>query len=246
MSDNRAIDLTSGNINRNLVRLSLPIMLSNFMQMFYNLTDAFWLGKLGENAKAAVSVAGITFPIIFFLASFGTGFVVAGTAIVSRYKGSNQPEKIKKTVGQYVIILILFSALYLSLSMIFLRDILTLLKVPPEIFFMANGYMRIILIGAVFMFTFHFYQSIAHGLGDTISPMIVQIIAVSLNVILDPLLIFGVGFFPRLETIGAAYATLLSRLVAAVLALIFMYRRFPRFVPEWKELIPDWHYLKII
>ncbi len=73
------LDLTQGNISKNMMKLALPIMLSNFLQMFYNLTDAFWLGKLGENARGAVSAAGIAFPIIFFLSSFGFGFVVAGT-----------------------------------------------------------------------------------------------------------------------------------------------------------------------
>ncbi|MDP8242247.1 MAG: MATE family efflux transporter, partial [Candidatus Celaenobacter antarcticus] len=96
------IDLTRGNLVKNLVKLSLPIMFSNFLQMFYNLTDAFWLGKLGDHARNAVSVAGLAFPLIFFLSSFGFGFVIAGTSLIAQYKGANKMEKMKEVVGQFV------------------------------------------------------------------------------------------------------------------------------------------------
>src|SRR5690554_3291948 len=106
---NNGLDLTQGSHLKNLVVLSLPIMISNFMQTVYNLTDTFWLGKMTGQAREAVSIAGIAFPIIFFFSSFGFGLVIAGTALVARYKGAMMPEKIKELVGQFSLIFTLIS-----------------------------------------------------------------------------------------------------------------------------------------
>ncbi len=232
------IDLTRGNLIKNLVKLSLPIMISNFLQMFYNLTDAFWLGKLGEHARNAVSVAGLAFPLIFFLSSFGFGFVIAGTSLIAQYKGANKMEKMKEVVGQFVLIIGIFSIFFIAVGLLFINDILHLLQTPEEIFALAKQFITIILMGMIFMFIFLSYQSFSHGLGDTISPMKIQIISVSLNLVLDPLMIFGIGFFPRMETVGAAWATLISRGVAAVIAVIFLFRKTPYIIPKLPGIKP--------
>lgn len=221
-------------------------MLSNFMMTFYNLTDAFWLGKLGDNAMNAVSVAGIAFPLIFFLSSFGIGFMVAGTALISQFKGAGTPEMMKRVVGQFVIILIVFSIIFLAFSFTFLDSILRLLHVPQEIFEVSKQYISYILVGVLFMFIFLTYQSFAHGLGDTISPMKIQIISVSLNVVLDPIFIFGIGFMPRMETVGAAQATLISRVLAAGLAVYFMKKKTSQIIPNLQDIKPDKKLLKKI
>ncbi|MDY6914959.1 MAG: MATE family efflux transporter, partial [Candidatus Cloacimonadota bacterium] len=225
------IDLTSGNILKNLVKLSLPIMLSNFFQTFYNLTDTFWLGKLGDTARNAVAVAGMTFPLIFFLTSFGFGFVIAGTSLIAQYKGAHQYEKMKEVVGQFIIIMILFAIVFLSASFIFIDDILRLLNTPDVILVQAKQYISVILFGMLFMFIFISFQSFSHGLGNTVSPMKIQFISVLLNVILDPLLIFGIGFLPKLEVLGAAYATLIARFIGAGFAVHYLFKKSPQIVP---------------
>ncbi|MFP4459713.1 MAG: MATE family efflux transporter [Candidatus Zixiibacteriota bacterium] len=244
MKPGRSIDLTTGSILKNLAKMSLPIMLSNFMQTFYNLTDMWWLGKLGESARSSVAVAGLAFPIIFFLASFGFGFTVAGTAMVSRFKGAKKPEKIKEAIGQYTFILGIFSMIFLLIAAFFIDDILILLNVPSEILGLANEYMRIIMTGMIFMFIFISYQSISHGLGDTYTPMVIQIVSVLINVVLDPVFIFGIGFIPRMEAVGAGYATLIARIIGAAMAIYSMAKHSPHLVPTFEEIKPNWRVLK--
>lgn len=239
MNKSSGMDLTKGSIFGNLMKLALPIMLSNFFQTFYNLTDAFWLGKLGDQARAAVSVAGMTFPIVFFLSSFGFGFVVAGTSLIAQYKGAGKIEKAREVVGQFIIILIFFCIFFIFISTFFIDEILHLLQTPTEIFDYAKSYISIILSGMIFMFIFLSYQSFSHGLGDTVSPMKIQLVSVGLNVILDPLLIFGVGFFPQLGIVGAAYATISARIVGSILAVIMMKKKSPLLLPHLNNLIPD-------
>jgi len=232
------MDLTRGSLLKNLMKLSLPIMLSNFFQTFYNLTDAFWLGKLGENARQAVSVVGLAFPLIFFFSSFGFGFVIAGTSLIAQYRGANKMEKMKEVVGQFVLIIIIFSIIFVAVGFLFINDILHLLQTPAEIFELARHFITIILMGMIFMFVFLSYQSFSLGLGDTISPMKIQIISVGLNIVLDPLMIFGIGFFPRMETIGAAWATLISRVIAAIIAIVFLFRKTPYIIPKLTDIKP--------
>lgn len=241
--ENKGSDLTQGSIIRNLIKLALPIMLSNFMQTFYNLADTFWLGKMAENAKGAVSTAGIAFPLVWTLSSFGFGFAIAGTALVARYKGANKPEKIQESIGQFTLILVVFTAIFLVISMIFLPQIMKWLQVPEGIFDMAKVYMRIILGGMAFMFVFMFYQAIAHGLGDTVSPMKIQAISVITNVVLDPFMIFGIGFFPELGVRGAAIATFFSRFLAAFFAIFFLFKYSRGLIPQWSDLKPNFKVL---
>lgn len=243
------LDLTRGNNFKNLVKLSLPIMASNFMQTFYNLVDTFWLGKTGEQAREAVSIAGIAFPIIFFFASFGIGLVIAGTALVARYKGAGMPQKIKELVGQFGIVFVLTSGIFVLVGLLFMDSILHLLQTPPEVFHIGRQYMNITIISVFFMFVFFAYQSFAHGLGDTVTPMKIQIISLSLNVILDPFMIFGWWIFPEFGILGAAYATFLCRFLMSLLAIVMFLRKTPEFIPTKKLLKPNfkvmWSILKI-
>ncbi len=246
MQPNKSIDLTEGNLLKNLITLSLPIVLSNLLQMIYNVVDVFWLGKLGENAKGAVSVAGMSFPIVFFFLAIGIGLTTAGTALVSQYKGSNQPDKLRHVVGQFSNILILFFLIMIAVNYFYSKDILRLLNTPESIFLKANTYFSIILYAMPFMIIFISFQSFARGLGDTMTPLKIQIVAITINVVLDPLLIFGVSFFPRLETTGAAIATFTARAIAGILSIILILKKFKILKPHWENLKPDTKMLKRI
>ncbi|PID29698.1 MAG: hypothetical protein CSB55_01375 [Candidatus Cloacimonadota bacterium] len=243
---NKAVKLTEGNILKNLMILSFPIMFSNFFQTFYNLTDAFFLGKLDENARNAVSVAGLTFPLVMFIASFGAGFMVGGVALISHSKGRGESEKIKKLLGQFIFLLSVFSLFFISAKVIFIRKLLLFLNTPPEIFDSALSYIGIIMNGMIFMFVFLLYQSFAHGMGDTLTPMKIQIVSVGVNIILDPVLILGLSGFQKYGVKGAAVATFIARIIAALFAVIYFIKDYREYLPELKDLIPEKNLIKQI
>ena len=242
----KQVDLTQGNLLKNLLYLALPIMASNLIQTFYTVTDAFWLGKLSEGAREAVSAVGISFPLIFFLQSFGFGFVVSGNSLIAQYKGAQQPEKIKRVTGQYTLILLLFSSFFLVLSLSLLENILQWLQTPAEISGVTREYMSILIPAQVFMFIFISIQSFYHGVGDTVIPMKIQFLSVGMNLILDPFMIFGLLFFPKLGVLGAAYATLFTRILAAGTAIYSFFTVHKELLPTWKDLKPDIEMLKRI
>jgi putative MATE family efflux protein len=233
------LDLTQGSHIKNLIRLSLPIMISNFMQTFYNLADTFWLGKLGDGARNAVSIAGIAFPLIFFFASFGMGLGVSAVAVISRLRGSRDYHKIREFTGQFMLVFLIIALLFIVISLSTLGYFLELLQTPPEVIDLAKSYMRVTIMSIFFMFFFLGYQNFNHALGDTVTPMKIQLVTLTLNVILDPFLIFGWWIFPRFETMGAAYATFLCRLLTAILCIIYFRKKTPNLIPTRAELKPD-------
>lgn len=204
-----------------LLKLSLPIMAGYFFEMLYNLADAFFLGRLGKEALAAPAVA---FPIIYFLVVFAIGFSSAGTTLISQAVGKKDDSKVDFYLGQTTTIMLVVSLIFSITGLLLANPMLKLFAVPEDTFLVARQYMTIILIGLPFMFMRLVLQAALHGIGDSVTPLYILAGAVVLNIILDPLLIFGVAFIPPLGVRGAAIATVISRFVASVIAVIILIR----------------------
>ncbi len=207
-----SIDMTTGSARGKLMLLAWPVMLSHLLQTFYNLADAFWLGKIGRQALTAPT---ITMHVFFVGFSLALGISAAGTTLVSQFKGAGNEKKATLVGGQLLFILTGIG-LVLGVAGFFLTPrILNLLQTPADSWQMTYDYMRWIFTGFPLLFVFFVYQGISTGLGDTIGPMQVNLIAVIVNVILDPILIFGLGPFPEMGVVGAAVATVFSRALAS-------------------------------
>jgi putative MATE family efflux protein len=230
----------------NLVVMAVPIMFSNFIQVVYNLTDTFFLGQISHGAKEAVAVTGLAFPIIFLCASFGQGLAVATTALVSRFKGSNEIEKIRHVLGQTWLLNMLFLLFLFLVYQFGVYPILNILQTPEEIVSIAAAYIQYILLGIGMMFIFFIYQSFAVAIGDSISPMVINCISVILNIVLDPLFIYGAGDLPAMGVEGAGLATFLSRVLTVLMAGTYMVRRYHNFLPKKENFIPDYRSIQKI
>jgi len=235
----RNINLTDGKILNKLVILSLPIMLSNFLGTLYNIVDTYWVGKIDTGAKEAVAITGMTFPLVFFIMAFSMGFTVAGTAMVSKFKGMNDIKKVRLTIGQFVPIMGVFSLFLIIINATMIPTFLKIIQTPPELVADATIYITYIMYGMIAMLFFDVFQSITTALGDSLTPLIVQTITVVLNIVLDPILIFGLSIFPKMGIKGAAIATLFSRIVATVFALVIFYRKYRELVPTMQDIKPN-------
>jgi putative MATE family efflux protein len=207
------------NLYKQLLKLALPIMGANLLQMLYNLADAYFLGKLGKDAVSAPSIA---FTLVFFLVVFGTGFSMAGTTLISQSKGKKDQEKIDFYLGQMIFILIFTSILIMVLGLTFSKPLLRLLQVPESAFEYTYEYVTITFLGIPLSFMVIILQSSLQGIGNSVTPLYIQLCTVLLNVILDPLLIFGIGPFPAMEVKGAALATLFSQGVASIISFYIL------------------------
>lgn len=208
--------IIQGPIIKSLITLAWPIMLSQLMQTLYNLADTLWLGRVGPEAVAAIS---ISFPIVFMMISVASGLTIAGTALIAQHKGRGNIKKINKIIGQLFSFIVFLSIIISIIGFIFATKIIVLMGAEVEIVGDASAYLRTIFAGIPFMFIFFIFSSILRGIGDTKTPSIMMFISVVINIILDPLLIFGIGIFPKFNVMGAALATILARAIVAIYAL---------------------------
>ncbi|PGF17621.1 MATE family efflux transporter [Natrinema sp. CBA1119] len=214
-------DLTSGDIAGPLFYLSLPIIVTNLLQTAYNLIDTFWLGQYSTEALAAISFA---FPMVFLLISVGMGLSVAGSVLVAQHIGADEESEAEYAASQTVALSLLGAVVLGLVGYVFVDGLLGLLGASPDVLPLATDYMEVISLGMPFMFGFFVFIALMRGYGDTITPMLVMLGSVLLNVILDPFLIFGWGPFPELGIEGAAIATVFSRALALVVGLVIMFR----------------------
>jgi putative MATE family efflux protein len=239
-------DLTSGSLFWNLVFMAVPIMLSNFIQVVYNLTDTFFLGQLEKGATQAVAVSGLAFPIIFLLASLGQGLAVATTALVSRYKGRGELDKIRQILGQTWVMNLVFLSFLAAIALTSVMPLLQALQTPAEILADANIYIQLIIFGIIMMFIFFIFQSFAVAVGDSVAPMVINIISVLINIVLDPIMIYGWLGFPAMGVRGAGVATLIARVGTVIMATFCMFRYYRNYVPALSDCKPDLGKIKSI
>ncbi len=214
-------------------KLAIPIMVGNLLQSLYNLVDAYFLGKLGPNQLAA---PGIVFPIIFFLIVFAGAFGMAGTTLISQSWGSGDSKKVNFYLGQTFTILMVFSIVVTVIGLLGADLFLEWLRVPQEIYPYAQVYLRIIFLGMPGMFVDFIFRSSLQGTGDSRTPLYVQLSTIGVNILLDWVLIFGIGPFPAMGVAGAALATIIARYLSAVISLAILIRFHPRIKLKKKHL----------
>ncbi|GAB6138214.1 MATE family efflux transporter [Halanaerobaculum tunisiense] len=236
-------EILEGPITTTIFKLALPIMIGNGMQVLYNLTDTFWLGKLGSNAVAALSVS---FPIVFLLISIGGGITVAGTALVSQYTGAGDYEHTNKVAGQVLVFVMSLAVLISIIGVLFNEQILRLIGTPADILPAASSYLDVIMGGVSFMFLFFIFSALLRGYGDTKTPMWLMIGTTLINILLDPFLIFGWWIFPAWGVAGAAAATIFARGVGGILGLFILFTGKKGIQLTLSHLKPDWKYIKRI
>jgi putative MATE family efflux protein len=211
-------------------------MLNNLLQMLYNLADAYFLGKVSPAALAAPT---ISFTMIFFLVVFGLAFSMAGTTLIAQSKGKGDMERANFYAGQTTFIVIAMSVALAVIGLIATPYLLRAMNVPSEAFEYTRQYMTIIFAGLPLMFVGFLHRAVLQGVGDSVTPLLVQVVTIALNVALDPLLIFGWGPIPALEVAGAAYATVFSRFVGALVAAIMLLRGARGIRLQGRYMIPD-------
>ncbi|HIP92109.1 MAG TPA: MATE family efflux transporter [Thermotoga sp.] len=236
MLRNTKVDVFANSIYISLFKLSWPIMITNIIQSLYNMVDAFYLGKLG---KVKFSAPTIVFPIVFTFMSFSMGLASAGTALIAQHVGSRNIRK-AENIAMQILMLSVFISMIISLWGFFNSGwILKLLNIEEPIFSFAKSYLEIIFLGMPFSFIMFVIVAIVRGWGNTVFTMNISIISIFLNIILDPFLIFGVGF-PRLEVVGAALATVVSRAVASIYSLYILSTNKLGFKLHLKDIKPNW------
>jgi putative MATE family efflux protein len=233
------LDLTEGSTVKNIWALAFPMMLGNVLQTAFNLVDMIWVGRLGSEAIASVAMSGAVLLVIITLI-FG---ISTGTqSLVSRFTGAKKHLAAENVAMQSLIIGAILSVILAAVGMVFSRSILQILGAKAAVLQMGTDYLKIILSGSLLMVYLFLINSIFRAAGDAIIPMLVMVGATVLNIVLDPLLIFGIGF-PRMGVRGAALATLFSQGLASLVGIFLLFQGHSRIKIEISKFNAD---LKII
>ncbi len=206
----------------------------------FNITDTFFVGRLGTASLAAIS---FTFPVIFIVNSLTMGIGLGVAAVVSRAIGAGDEEQVRRLTTDSLLLAVILVGILASIGLLTIRPVFTLLGARGEILELVRSYISIWFAGVVFVVIPMVGNSAIRATGDTKTPSLIMITAVCVNVVMDPLLIFGLGPFPRLELPGAAAATVLARAVTLVVSLRILIRRehmisFRR--PRLGEVLASW------
>lgn len=223
-------------VNKLIISMSLPIMISMLVQALYNIVDSMFVAMLNENALTAVSLA---FPIQNLMAAVGVGTAVGVNALLARSLGEKNQEKVNK-IAENSVFLVVMSYLVFLLIGIFLSGAFFRSQTDiAEIVEYGTDYMMVCCCFSLGVFTQFTFERLLQATGKTIYTMFTQGIGAIVNIILDPVMIFGLFGFPALGVIGAAVATVIGQTVAGVLAVVLNYKKNHEVQIRMKEFRPD-------
>jgi putative MATE family efflux protein len=230
-----------GPILRSLLALAVPIVAANALQSAYQLIDAFWVGRLGGAAVAAVSVS---FPAMFLTFAIGSGLSMAGSTLIAQYVGARNHRMVGHVAGQTLLMVAIVSVVLGVGGYLVAPALLRLMGVGPDVYPGALAFMRVSFAGTLFSFTYFVFQSIMRGIGRPNLPVYIALGTVFLNFVLDPLFIFGWGPVPGFGVMGAAMTTFCAQAIAAIIGIVVLRLGLHGIHVRRGDFIPDLTYIK--
>ena len=216
-----AKDMTIGSPAKQIILFSIPLLIGNLFQQFYNMADAFIVGRtLGSDALAAV---GCTSGLNFMILGIATGSTAGMSIATAQRFGAQDEEGVKRSFAVSTLISIILTVILTLVGIFATKPLLTLLHTPAEIFDDAYRYFIVIMAGTVSCMLFNLMSNVMRAVGDSISPLIFLIIACVLNIILDYVFILGFG----MGTEGAGLATILAQFLSGLLCVFYVKWKVP-------------------
>ena len=223
-------------VRRLLITMALPMMISMLVQALYNVVDSIFVAQISESALTAVS---LVFPFQNLMISIGVGTAVGVNALLSRSLGEKNFALADQTAENGVFLSLLSYLAVLVLSLTLAQPFMAIQIDDPEIISYGVSYLRLVGGLSVGMFAAIMLERLLQSTGRTFYTMITQGLGAVINIVLDPLMIFGIGPFPEMGVAGAALATVIGQCVGAVLALYYNIRRNPEIHPKLRGFRPN-------
>lgn len=230
-------------IGRLLISMSVPMMLSFFIQALYNMVDSMFVARISEDALTAVSIA---LPMQQIINAIGVGTGVAVTALVPRYQGQGQKERALQIANTTVLLSICYTVIFFLVGITCVRGYYTMQTTLPTIVEAGVDYLSVICMVSIGAFFCQNFEKLLIATGNTFYSMLAQASGAIFNIIFDPLLIFGIGPFPEMGVKGAALATVLGQIFAALVAFFFLHRKEKNIRLSFRYMTPTLNMLKEI
>jgi len=214
--------LTEGPIGPTLIKLTIPMLFGIMGMVVFNLIDTIYVGRLGTAELAALS---FTFPVVMVVTSIGLGIGVGASSLISFAIGEGNHGKVQRITSDSLVLSLLLVTVFISVGYFTIDPLFTALGATPEILILIHQYMEVWYLGVPFVIVPMVGNNALRAKGDMKTPATIMLIIVVVNIILDPLLIFGLGPFPELGLKGAAIATVFARALSLFIGLYVLHYR---------------------
>ena len=212
------IDFSKGPVWKCIIAQAIPLTIAQLVQLLYNVVDRIYIGHIEEGSSLALTGVGLTFPIVTLIMAFTALFGMGGVPLFSMERGAGEQEQAEKILGNSFALLLISAAILTFVSLIFRRPILFAFGASEASYVYANDYLKIYLLGTIFSILSTGLNGYINAQGFPRICMITTIAGAVVNIILDPIFIFGLG----MGVSGAALATVISQAISAVWVLRFL------------------------
>ena len=230
-------------VNKLLISMSLPMIISMLVQAMYNIVDSVFVAQVSENALTAVSLA---FPLQNLMIAFASGTAVGVNALLSRSLGEKNQDQVNNTATNSIFVYIITALIFMVIGLLMSNLFFRIQTSNQEIVDYGTAYAMIVVGLSVGLFGQFLFERLLQATGRTLFTMLTQSVGAIINIILDPIFIFGMFGMPKMEVAGAALATVTGQIVAFTLALIFNIKYNHDITFQFKRFKPSLHIIKQI
>lgn len=224
-------------VNKLLIGMSFPMMISMLVQAMYNIVDSIFVSHVSEDALAALTLA---FPVQILVIAVGTGTGIGVNAVLSKALGEKNLEKVNKAATNGIFLAVLSGIVFIAVGLLAVKPFFATQNTENQVILNYGiQYLTICCVCSIGVFMQMMFERLLQSTGRTMYSMITQATGAIINIILDPILIFGLFGLPRMEVAGAALATIFGQLVAAAMAVVFNIKKNPEVNISFKGFKPD-------
>lgn len=230
-------------INKLLISMSVPMMFSMMVQALYNIIDSMFVAQINENALTALT---LVFPVQQLMIGIAIGTGVGVSSFVARSLGERNYKRANATASNGVFLALVFSLVFAIVGVLFGKNFIVNQTDDPQIIGYAIDYLLLVTIFSIGLFIQMIYEKLLQSTGKMMYSMIAQIAGAVINIILDPILIFGLLGFPELGVKGAAIATVIGQTAGGILGIYFNYKKNKEIDLSFKGFRPSLNIIKNI
>ena len=233
-------------VNKLMIQMGIPMILSMALQAVYNIVDSAFVGNMREGSEAALNALTLVFPVQMLMVAVGIGTGVGTNALLARTLGQGNSKKAAKVAGNSLFLGVIIYVVCLLFGIFGVRAYISSQTVDPEVLEMGVSYLRICCVISFGIIFFSLFEKLLQATGRSLYSTIGQVVGAVVNIILDPIMIYGIGPCPEMGVKGAAYATVIGQVASAVLLFIFHMKLNREFEHGAKYMKPDGRIIKEI
>lgn len=226
-------------VNKLMVQMGIPMILSMALQAVYNIVDSAFVGNMKVGSEAALNALTLVFPVQMLMVAVGIGTGVGTNALLARTLGQGDSKKAAKVAGNSLSLGVIIYAVCLLFGTFGVKTYISSQTVDPEVISMGTSYLRICCVISFGIIFFSLFEKLLQATGRSLYSTIGQVVGAVVNIILDPIMIYGIGPVPEMGVKGAAYATVIGQVASAALLFIFHMKLNKEFEHDLKYMKPN-------